>query len=479
MIIHFITILFVSVCVISLSVSSEPLNNTVKSVVKQFFEFHLPACGLTASTTTPAGPIVLTTSSKNPRNLHWDFFKLKHFFHASLLDSVVLMRNFSSKYFLRAWNFCGEQNMEPEKMCAWYQIDIYWYISRQISCDSCSQASRGSLTSTFPPCHQGIAPETARVPTRPKRIASVARFHASVVPWANRPPRSASHICPPPKKPMLNAWGKKDIKENWFTWNHFISFSYISIQYMDQWPRKNLCSVCETPLFVGHVLRLHGSNSSSNTKRAEPKCLPVDRAVQGRLTHEISLVVGTWGLIGELALHHRSPWYREFRNPEILAKKVRPVTKGLRNPDCKPLHWWHSSAFSSVIAHLKWRQQTTIKSEDPLFTMLNEIWHCFITSSNIHASCSDRRSTGSYTHRLSCHDCLRLRAIIIKILQKNWPLLSSSVIWLHLNPQFQGRLRCRVARNLRMTEVTQLFGIFGARSPGTITSPTELARTLA
>lgn len=239
---------------------------------------------------------------------------------------------------------------------------------------------------------------------------------------------------------------------------------------MDQWPGKNLCSVCETPLFVGHVLRLHGSNSSSNTKRAEPKCLPVDRAVQGRLTHEISLVVGTWGLIGELALHHRSPWYREFRNPEILAKKVRPVTKGLRNPDCKPLHWWHSSAFSSVIAHLKWRQQTTIKSEDPLFTMLNEIWHCFITSGNIHASCSDRRSTGSYTHRLSCHDCLRLRAIIIKILQKNWPLLSSSVIWLHLNPQFQGRLRCRVARNLRMTEVTQLFGIFGARSPGKIAS---------
>lgn len=74
--------------------------------------------------------------------------------------------------------------------------------------------------------------------------------------------------------------------------------------------------------------------------------------------------VGTWGLIGELALHHRSRWYREFRNPENLAKKVRPVTKGLRNPDCKPLHWWHSSAFSSVIAHLKWRQQTTIKSEE-------------------------------------------------------------------------------------------------------------------
>ena len=133
---------------------------------------------------------------------------------------------------------------------------------------------------------------------------------------------------------------------------------------MDQWPRKNLCSVCETPLFVGHVLRLHGSDSSSNTKRAEPKCLPVDNAVQGRLTHEIGLVVGSWGLIGELALHHRSRWYREFRNPEILAKKVRPVTNGLRNPDCKPLHWWHSSAFSSVIAHLKWRQQTTIKSEE-------------------------------------------------------------------------------------------------------------------
>ena len=65
---------------------------------------------------------------------------------------------------------------------------------------------------------------------------------------------------------------------------------------------------------------------------------------------------------------------------------------------------------------------------NPLFTMLNEIWHCFITSGNIHASCSDRRSTGSYTHRLSCHDCLRLRAIIIKILQKNWPLLSSDSI---------------------------------------------------
>ena len=159
------------------------------------------------------------------------------------------------------------------------------------------------------------------------------------------------------------------------------SFSYI-LQYMDQWPRKNLSSVCNTP-FCRTCVPPAWFKQLFQHKTSWAK-MPSCWRRRSRQTY-------TWNQFGGwyLGSHWRVgftpsitliPWVQKSRN---LGKKSASCDQRSEKP------WLQTTSlmtfFSFFICNCPPQVKATNDHQirrvmvhfNPLFTMLNEIWHCF------------------------------------------------------------------------------------------------------